>query len=201
MERAVLTEYDSIVCVDRSGSMSLEAKGFSSRWEQAKEITLGIAGLAQTVDDDGITLISFGGSFNPKRDIADGVKMDAVTQLFTNQSPGGSTPLDKALYAAFDKKFSGSKKAVIFVITDGEPDDKNAVANVIRSAVSRIPDASHIRMLFLQVGDDKGAAAYLNDLDSHLTGAKFDIVNTVSFAEANALSPDDLYARAIQDSH
>lgn len=202
MDHATLTEYDTIVCVDRSGSMANPAKGFASRWEQAREITTGIAGLAQQVDDDGITLISFGGKFDQARDVTDGVRIDAVAKLFSTQSPGGSTPLGDALSAAFAKKFSnGNKKAVVFIITDGEPDNKDAVASAIKNAASRIADASHIRVLFLQVGDDKQAAAYLDSLDSNLTGVKFDIVNAISFADANNLSPDDLYTRAIQDTH
>lgn len=200
MDRATLTEYDTIVCVDRSGSMAGPAKGFASRWDQAKEITYGLAGLAQQVDDDGITLIPFGGKFDAT-EIKDGVKMDAVANLFGKQSPGGSTPMAQALSSAFEKKFTGSKKAVIFVITDGEPDNKDAVAAAIKAATSKIPDATHIRLLFLQVGDDKAAAAYLDSLDNDLKGAKFDIVNTIGFADANGLSPDDLYSRAISDSH
>lgn len=201
MDRATLTEYDTMVCVDRSGSMANSAKGFASRWDQAREITTGLAGLAQQVDDDGITLITFGGKFDPSRDVKDGVRLDAVANLFGSQTPAGSTPMAEALEAAFQKKFAAGKKAVVFVITDGEPDDKGRVASAIKAAAAKIPDGSHIRMCFLQVGEDKGAAAYLDSLDTQLSGVKFDIVNTIGFAEANGLSPDDLYSRAISDSH
>lgn len=46
MDTAKLTEYDSIVCIDRSGSMGGPAKGFANRWAAAKELTVGIATLA-----------------------------------------------------------------------------------------------------------------------------------------------------------
>jgi Mg-chelatase subunit ChlD len=201
MDQALLTEYDSIVLVDRSGSMNSAVAKFGTRWNEAKEITLGLAGLASKVDDDGITVISFGGNFDAKRDVQDGVTVEAVQKLFDTQSPAGSTPLADALEAAFAKKFSSSKKAVIFVVTDGEPDDKNGVASAIKKAASKLDDASQIRLLFLQVGDDQAAAKYLDDLDNHLNGAKFDIVNAIGFKDANGLTPDQLYERAITDSH
>lgn len=181
--------------------MAGPAAGFASRWAQAQEITTGIAGLAQQVDEDGITLIAFGGSFKPDRDVKDGVKMDAVSALFGGFSPGGSTPLAEALTAAFSKKFSGGKKAVIFVITDGVPDDQSTVKASITSAASKLETADEIRVLLLQVGDDRGAAAYLDSLDNNLKGAKFDIVNAIGFGEANKLSPEELYDRAISDTH
>lgn len=201
MEKALLTEYNTYVLVDRSGSMNLKAEGFPTRWDQAREITTGIAGLAQQVDEDGITLISFGGTFKKDRDLQDGVRVDAVANLFTSQTPNGSTPLHSALDAAFEHKFQAGKKAIIFVIGDGEPDDKDAVQAAIKRAASRIGDASQIRILFLQIGNEEGAATYLQGLDKDLKGAKYDIVNTVDYKTANGLTPDELYERAIKDTH
>ena len=96
-----LTEYDSIVLIDRSGSMDGPAKGFSNRWAAAKEMTIAIATLAAKVDDDGITVIQFGGQFVASRDVIDGVTdAAAVDKIFTDHSPAGSTPLADALEAA-----------------------------------------------------------------------------------------------------
>lgn len=201
MDQALLTEYNTYVLVDKSGSMNLKAEGFPTRWDQAREITTGIAGLAQKVDEDGITLISFGGTFKKDRDVQDGVRVDSVAKLFNSQTPNGSTPLHNALDAAFEHKFQVGKKAVIFVIGDGEPDDKDAVQAAIKRAASRIGDASQIRILFLQVGNEEAASKYLKGLDTDLKGAKFDIVNTVDYQTANGLTPDELYDRAINDTH
>lgn len=202
MDTAKLTEYDSIVCIDRSGSMGGPAKGFANRWAAAKELTIGIATLAATVDDDGITVIQFGGTFNPSRDVLDGVKDAAqVAEIFTQHSPGGSTPTAEALDAAFAKKFASGKKAIIFVVTDGEPNDAGAVKTSILNAARKLNDASEIRVIFLQVGDDGAAAKYLDDLDNHLTGAKFDIVNAITFKDADGLSAENLFERALEDSH
>lgn len=202
MDKAVLSEYDSIVLIDRSGSMDGAAKGFSNRWAAAKEITVGIATLAAQVDDDGITVITFGGQFNASKDVVDGVKDAAsVAAIFSGKGPGGSTPTAEALDAAFAKKFASGKKAVIFVVTDGEPNDQGAVKTSILNAAAKLTDASEIRILFLQVGDNAEAARYLDDLDNHLSGAKFDIVNAITFKDADGLTPDDLFSRALSDSH
>ncbi len=197
LDKAIFTEYDTIVCVDRSGSMGSPCAPHATRWKAAEELTIGLATLAGEVDDDGITLISFGG----KVDMVDGVKADAVSSLFSSQSPGGGTPTAEALQAAFDKKFSSNKKAIIFVITDGEPNDRAAVGKTIAAASQKLDDASQIRVQFLQVGDDTGAQKFLNELDASIPGAKFDIVNSIDFKAAAGLQPLDLYNRAVADSH
>lgn len=202
MDVSKLTEYDTIVLIDRSGSMGSSAKGFASRWDAAKELTTGIASLAAKVDDDGITVITFGGQFNAGSDVVDGIKDSAaVTALFGGRGPGGSTPTAEALEAAFAKKFSSGKKAIIFVVTDGEPNDKTAVENSIIAAASKIKDASEIRVQFLQVGDDGAAANWLNSLDNNLSKAQFDIVNAITFDKADGLSAESLFERALSDSH
>jgi len=201
-DKQVLTEYDTILLVDRSGSMAGAAKGFSSRWKQAEEITIGIAGLAAQVDEDGITLVQFGGTFNASRDVTDGVKdASKVAELFSQNSPASSTPTAEALQAAFDKKFASGKKAIIIVVTDGVPNDTGAVGSTIAKATQKLNDATEIRILFLQVGDDAGAAKWLESLDNSISGAKFDIVNAITFEKADGLTPEALFERAISDSH
>lgn len=196
-----LAQYDSIICVDRSGSMSTPTVRFSSRWEEAKEITAGLASYAAQVDDDGITLISFGGGFKAARDVQDGVDAGKVRDLFDQGNPSGSTPLHDALAAAFGKHFASTKKSIIFVITDGVPDNTVSVRQEIIKAASKLTEATEIRVLFLQVGDDQAAGKYLSSLDNELKDAKFDIVNAIGYVEANNMLPAELYERAILDSH
>lgn len=199
---AAFTEYDFILCIDRSGSMSYPAKGYASRWEQAKEITAGIAAFAAQVDDDGITVITFGGNnFDPAHDVTDNVKADAVFDVFTKNQPGGSTPLHSALAAAFSKHFSSPKKSIVIVVTDGEPTDPGAVARNIINATKSLKDASEIRILFLQVGDDTLATNYLDGLDNHLQGTDYDIVNAITHGSADGLTVPQLMSRALDDSH
>lgn len=200
--KAKLTEYDSIVLIDRSGSMAGPAKGYTDRWTQAKEITIGIATLAAQVDEDGITVITFGGSFNPSSDVRDGLKdASAVAALFGERGPNGGTPTAEALEAAFAKKFAAGKKAVIVVVTDGEPNDKSGVEKAIVAATQKLTTADEIKILFIQVGDDSATSAWLSSLDNSLSGAKFDIVNAIAFKDADGLSAEDLLARALDDTH
>lgn len=209
MERAIseFTEYDFIVLIDKSGSMGAPAVGpgkqspFANRWAQAKELAEGVASFAAQVDDDGITLIKFGGTFNPSTDIADGVQAAAVSDIFAKHFPGGGTPLHSALDAAFAKHFSSPKKTIVVIFTDGVPDDKNAVVTSIIGAAGKLESADRLRLLFVQVGDDPTASAFLNDLDNHLTSAKFDIVNAISSDVANGLTVPQLMDRTLDDSH
>lgn len=202
MDKAKLSEFDTIVLVDRSGSMNGTAKGFPTRWAQAAELTTGIAGIAATVDEDGITVIQFGGSFNPSKDVQDNVKdASGVGSLFASHTPYGGTPLAQALEAAFKKKFDAGKKAIVFVVTDGVPDDAEAVKKAIVAASKKLTDSSELRVQFIQVGDDASATKYLEGLDNDLADAQFDIVNVIGYEDANKLSPGELYDRAITDSH
>lgn len=188
-------EFDYILLVDQSGSMSepstvLEGK---TKWDEAKEFTEAFARYAETADDDGITLIKFSSSATAY----DGVKADAVHDLFTKNSPRGGTNLAAALEAAFAKKYSASKKAIIVCITDGSPDSTTAVENSIIKATTKIEDATQINLLFVQIGNDPGASKFLDHLDNSLSGAKYDIVDTLSAADAGALSMEQLVFQAV----
>lgn len=86
------------------------------------------------------------------------------------------------------------------VFTDGEPDDKAAAAKVIVDAANRQETDDALTILFIQVGDDVGATNYLRTLDDGLTGAKFDIVDAKTVAEADAFATTaDLIVAAIAD--
>jgi len=53
-------------------------------------------------------------------------------------------------------------------------------------------------VLFVQVGYDAAASAYLRELDDNLKGAKFDIVDTKTMDEAEAFATTaDLVVAAI----
>lgn len=188
-------EFDYILLVDQSGSMSEASTVLEGRtkWDEAKEFTEAFARYAETADDDGITLIKFSSTATAY----DGVKAAAVHDLFVKNSPHGGTNLAAALDAAFAKKYSASKKAIIVCITDGVPDNESAVARSIVAATNKIEDASQINLLFVQIGDDAHAAKFLDNLDNSLQGAKYDIVDTLSAADAGALSMEQLVFQAV----
>ena len=196
---ATLTEYDFIVAIDTSGSMGEPVKAGSSvtRWEAVQEAAMTFIRDIEKIDQDGIGLVLFGGA-NVKSQ--DGVTSQAARDVFASASPRGSTPLAEALDACFKLAGKSDKKDFIIVFTDGVPDDKAAAAQrIIGQANSQDTDDA-CTVLFIQVGDDKAATAYLQSLDDDLKGAKFDIVDAKTVAQAEAFATTaELVVAAIND--
>lgn len=191
------SEYDHIILIDQSGSMdsaSTTMKG-ATRWKEAQEFAEQYARFAESVDDDGLTVITF----NSSATVYDGVKADKVHEIFTNTRPNGGTNLTAGLEAAFKKKFAAGKKAIIMVFTDGEPNDPQSVKDSIINASKKINSDDEIGIQFIQLGDDSSAKKFLNDLDDNLRGAKFDIVNALTREEAEGYTIEQLLWLAIND--
>lgn len=196
---AELSEYDIVLCVDLSGSMASQSKKVSGNLlDEVKEFTLGLANFASGIDDDGITLITFGGS---NVHMHDGVTTEKVEEVFKSMQIGGSTPTGKAVHAAFDKHFSKGKQTFVFVMTDGAATDASYLVDVIIDATNKITKNEELCVQFIQVGDDAGASEFLRMLDDDLgkKGAKFDIVNTLTSQEAEGLSFGRLFWLALND--
>lgn len=196
---ATLTEYDFIVVIDASGSMAepVSSSNRKSRWEYMQETAMSFCRDLEKYDSDGIDVITFGGS---NIDSFTGVTADKVKDVFAGRSPRGGTPLHLALEAALKAAGKSDKKDFIIVFTDGVPDDKAAAATVIRNAANKQETDDALTILFIQVGDDRGAAAYLRDLDDNLKGAKFDIVDAKTMEEAEKFATTaELILHAIDD--
>jgi Mg-chelatase subunit ChlD len=196
---ATLTEYDFIVAIDTSGSMGEPVKAGSTitRWESVQEAAMTFIRDIEKLDDDGIGLVLFGGS---NIQSFDGVNSAKAREAFANNSPRGGTPLAEALTAALQLAGKSAKKDFIIVFTDGVPNDQAAAASVIRNASNQQQSDDALTILFIQVGDDAQATAYLKSLDDSLGGCKFDIVDAKTVAEAEKFSTTaDLIIAAIQD--
>lgn len=195
---AKLTEFDFIVVGDASGSMGeKDMPGGRSRWEYMQETMTSFARDLSAIDSDGIDVVLFGGS---NISISEGVTADKVKDIFAARSPRGGTPLAEALTAAFKLAGKSDKKDFIIVFTDGVPDDKAAAAKVIIDQANSQETDDACTVLFVQVGNDAAATAYLRSLDDDLTGAKFDIVDAKTMAEAEAFATTvELIAAAIDD--
>lgn len=195
---AKLSEYDFVAVVDASGSMGeTDMPGNKSRWDYMQETVTAFARDLSAIDSDGIGLVTFGGSNITSND---GVTADAVKDIFASRRAAGGTPLAEALTAALKLAGKSDKKDFIVVFTDGIPDDKAAAAKVIVNASNQQETDDALTILFVQVGKDAGAAAYLRSLDDDLNGAKFDIVDAKTLDEAEAFpSTAALIAAAIDD--
>jgi Mg-chelatase subunit ChlD len=192
-------EYDYILLIDKSGSMSEKSNQMENgtRWDEVREFTESFARFAESVDDDGITVITF----NTSATVADNVTAAKVSEIFKNERPGGGTALAPALKEAFKKKFASSKNAIILVMTDGEANDPSETKRLIIEAANKIERDEQLAIQFVQVGSDPKAAAFLQMLDDDLqkAGAKFDIVNTLSEKEAGSLKVEQLLYQALND--
>ena len=168
---ALLSEYDFIVAIDASGSMGeTDMPGGRSRWAYMQETATAFARDLQSIDADGIDVVLFGGA---NIDTFTGVTVDKVKDVFATRSPRGSTPLAEALTASLKLAGKSDKKDFVIVFTDGVPDDKNAAAKVIVNAANALSADDELTFLFVQVGNDPAAGAYLKKLDDDLTGRDF----------------------------
>jgi Mg-chelatase subunit ChlD len=184
---ARLSEFDFIAVVDTSGSMAEPNKAGTTsptRWEAVQESLRTLIRDLSKIDSDGIGMVQLGGNLQTW----DCVTEENALNVFKDLSPRGGTPLAEALAKAFNMAGKNAKKDFIVVYTDGVPDDAEAVKKVIlNQANSQVSDDA-CTVLFVQVGDDKYATKFLQDLDDNLKGAKFDIVDAKTVAEVDAFA-------------
>jgi uncharacterized protein with von Willebrand factor type A (vWA) domain len=204
-ELGVLKNRDYTLILDKSASMSIpDQQGGKSRWESAQESTLALASKCEQFDPDGITVYLFSDRFQRY----DNVTSSKVTEVFQQNIPGGNTNLVAALQHAtnnyFQRKAKGQAKPegeTILVITDGVPDNRMAVVEVIVNATQKIERDEELAISFIQVGSDSIATRFLKGLDEQLQGigAKFDICDTVTLDEMEDMTLAEVLLNAIAD--
>ena len=201
----MIQERDYTLIIDKSGSMSTpDQAGGKSRWEIMQESTLALARKCEQFDPDGMTVYLFSGKF--KR--FDDVTSQKVAQIFMENDPAGTTNLAAVLKDAtddyFKRKAAGQTKAngeTILVVTDGEPDDRKAVFEVIVNASRQMEKDEELGISIVQVGSDPQATKFLKALDDQMEsiGAKFDICDTVTFDDMEDMSLAEILSNAITD--
>ncbi|MBE9259288.1 MULTISPECIES: VWA domain-containing protein [Aphanizomenonaceae] len=201
----MMSDRDYTLIIDKSGSMSTpDQVGGRTRWQIAQESTIALARKCEEFDPDGITVYVFSGRF--KR--YDNVTAAKVAQIFQENDPAGTTNLGSVLQDAlnnyFQRKAAGTTKPngeTILVITDGEPDDRKAVFEIIISATRQMEKDEELGISMIQVGSDPQATKFLKALDDQLqsVGAKFDICDTVTLDDLEDMSLADVLMNAITD--
>lgn len=179
---AELKALDLIVVIDHSGSMgdpSLRLAG-KSKYEELKEDVIAVAREMGKYDADGLTVIAFSSGVH----VVDGVTADRVGQVFTENSPRGTTNLTDALKAVKEKAKASSKDVVAVIYTDGSPNDPSGAMHEVASIGTEL-GRPKVGLVFVQVGADPGAAEFLSKLDNEM---KVDVCATVSAAQAESLS-------------
>ncbi|MFM6001213.1 MAG: vWA domain-containing protein [Dolichospermum sp.] len=201
----MMSDRDYTLIIDKSGSMSTpDQVGGRTRWEIAQESTIALARKCEQFDPDGITVYVFSGKF--KR--YDDVTTAKVSQIFKENDPAGTTNLAGVLQDAlnnyFQRKAAGQTKPngeTILVITDGEPDDRKAVFEVIIQATRQMEKDEELGISMIQVGTDAQATKFLKALDDQLqgVGAKFDICDTITLDDLEDMSLTDVLMNAVTD--
>ncbi|MBF2015524.1 MAG: VWA domain-containing protein [Rivularia sp. T60_A2020_040] len=201
----MVNERDYTLIIDKSGSMSTpDQAGGRSRWEIMQESTLALARKCEQFDPDGMTVYLFSGKF--KR--YDDVTSDKIAQIFMENDPAGTTNLAAVLKDAtdnyFKRKAAGQTKPngeTILVVTDGEPDDRKAVFEVIINASRQMEKDEELAISIVQVGSDAQASKFLKALDDQMEsiGAKFDICDTVTLDDMEDMTLAEILTNAITD--
>jgi uncharacterized protein YegL len=200
-----MKDRDYTLILDKSGSMSTrDQRGGRSRWDECQESTLALARKCEQFDPDGITIYLFSGRFRRYDDVT----TDRVEQLFLENDPVGTTNLAAVLQDAinsyFQRKKAGQTKPngeTMLIVTDGEPDDRRAVMEVIINATRQMDRDEELALSFIQVGNDAAATQFLKALDEQLqgVGAKFDICDTITLDDMGDMSLAEVLTNAIAD--
>ena len=188
---------DYILAVDASSSMMMHLPDGRSRWKAVAEATFGLAVGVEALDPDGIEVYTFASKVKELGNATSQMVMD----LFAKNNPFGSTNLTALLNTVLLQKWQPEVPTTLLVVTDGEPNNKAAVAETLIAATKKMKFDEQLAVSFIQVGDDLAATRFLKFLDDELVamGAKFDIVDTVSVDDFGDRSLEDILLAAIHD--
>ncbi|KAL6720517.1 hypothetical protein ACLMJK_002441 [Lecanora helva] len=187
---SILKQYDIVFLIDDSGSMSLDRP---TRWDQVRTVLQDIAHVSTQWDEDGID-IHFLNNEKPYKNVK---KAKHVMKIFNNVIPIGGTYTERRLRHILRPYIrdceirhmqhkSEPKLIDLIVITDGIPSDDpiNCLTEFAKRLDAIDANLMQVGVQFVQVGDDAGAAANLEELDNlHEENDCRDIVDTVSYAE------------------
>ncbi len=108
-----------------------------------------------------------------------------------------STPTAPAVDLGYER-ISPKKAVFIGILTDGAASDKDEVIRVIADATKRITSRRDFGILFIQVGNDSNAAAFLDEVNNGLEGgvADFDVVACTKLEDLEDMSCEEIITLA-----
>ncbi len=179
-----------------------------TRLDAAKAVMRKLHALMSAIDPDGLDVILF-------NDRVFTYKVSSIEQLdglLGNMQPGGTTNTAGALDAAFRlhlayRQQNGFKATIVLVFTDGRPNSEDEVKNQLIAMSQNVGSDTEIGVSFIQIGDDKSAAAFLKRMDNlvdEVPGLEMDIVDTkpLSVFESDRDVRDvlsDVFTQALTD--
>lgn len=181
-----LSKKDYTLVIDKSGSMDYkDMPGNQSRWKAARESTYAIASKVSKLDPDGLDLWLFSNECKSYRQVSP----EKVLQIFQENEPYGGTNMSEVLKQVLKNYFKHRDEQrlkkngeMVLVITDGQPDNKQEVADILVKSANKLKPEDQLSINFIQVGYDPEATQFLDFLDHELTekmGARRDFVSTV----------------------
>ncbi|GEM_PF-1489652 len=205
-----ISNRDVVIIIDKSGSMS-EAdcpsdnmpatmsrlffgipsphSGAITRWEWCQRQTTHVAQQLQRMPGNKIKLVLFDSRVTE----FDNVSISAISGIFHQYRPNGSTNATKALKTVFQdyldrkKQFGNVKPLSVVFITDGAPSSPTSLKDLIVETSLKISNPNEIALSFLQIGNDDDGARLLPELDFNMVneGARYDIVSSRNFASVS----------------
>lgn len=182
--------------VDVSGSMATaDCPGGLTRIQFLKEKTIQFAREASKYDTDGIDVLAFGHQVTPYQGVTGDKASDIIGGLKANES---ATMTHLLIQKAWELHKAGKyEQTVLFVATDGEPSDREAVKKTIVEITQKIEDEKEFKISFLTVGTiAPSLQTFLTGLDDDLKGAKHDIVDVKRLEEVDFMQA---FAGALND--
>jgi len=176
-----LALYDIVILVDDSGSMNMD-----DRRDDLEIIASRIAYVASLFDDDGIDI-----RFLNNRKEHNVKSEEQASQIIKNIPFSGMTPLGESLEQYVLRPFvinkiqsrTFEKPLLVYVLTDGEPTNKNKPREVILNMKNYLQQtnfgAHAVSYQFAQIGNDLKAQKYLHELDDdHEVGKLIDCTSS-----------------------
>lgn len=185
-----------IFAIDVSGSMqTTDTPNNSQRIEYLKENVQTFINEAAKWDEDGVDVITFGHNVKHLGAVTAEKAGELVGSLKASES---ATNTAGAIAQAFKlHRQGGYAQTVLFLATDGEPSDQEAVFKTIAGITQELKDEHEFAISFLTVGKpDAALRSFLTKLDDDLPGAKHDIVDVKALDEVNFI---EAFAGALHD--
>jgi hypothetical protein len=170
---AALGVTDVILFIDDSGSMNFDEQWNTSteKTDDLKLILSRVVDIASMFDDDGLCLRFFNSSKEFDNITNEQEALNALGKVHYN----GGTPIGRSLVTKILEPFVYAKARnnklikplMIYVITDGVPDNKPELKDNIRKCKEWLSHTSYgksaVNIMFAQVGNSPSAAQYLKD--------------------------------------
>jgi len=170
-----------VVAIDKSGSMAV-----GSRWKEAEQTIALLAPIIVQADPSGVDLWFFG-SPSPSHQRFTSIRSPyEVQNIFASVRPSGTTDMSGVLMQMFQTYSSHHLPITILVITDGVPNKKETVAQVLHTAANRT-HPGQLAVSFIQIGMDTSASQWLNGLVACTGGGTRPIADKVTIHDMQGL--------------